>query len=151
MPGDMTIRPATPGDAEAISALITKLASDYFLANPQAPEAAAPFFQQVTPEAIHSYLTSERYQYHVAMDRAGLAGAIGVRDSTHVYHLVVAKRAWRQGLARRLWLTARQTAALATPVISPSARPAMPCRYTSDSALKPVGLNDKRTASSSLR
>jgi predicted GNAT family N-acyltransferase len=44
------------------------------------------------------------------MDSDGLAGAIGMRDSTHLYQLVVARRAWRQGLARRLWTTARQTA-----------------------------------------
>jgi len=110
MPNAITIRDATPDDAEAISALITALAPSFFLADPDDSEAAAPFFDEVTAEAIHGYLTSDRYRYHVATDNDGLAGVVGIRDHKHLYHLVVAERAQRQGLARQLWSTAKRAA-----------------------------------------
>jgi ribosomal protein S18 acetylase RimI-like enzyme len=110
MSSEITIRVATPADAESISALITALAPDFFLADSNDAEAAASFFEKVTPEAIRSYLSSDRYRYYVAMDENGLAGAIGLRDHTHLYHLVVAERAQRQGLAHRLWDKVRRAA-----------------------------------------
>lgn len=109
MPDKITIRAATPDDAEAISALINALAP-YFLADPDDPEAAASFFEKVTPEAIRSYLTSDRYRYHVATLDDELVGVVGVRDSAHLYHLVIAERVHRQGLARRLWTKAKRAA-----------------------------------------
>ncbi|NBB74509.1 MAG: GNAT family N-acetyltransferase [Bacteroidetes bacterium] len=109
MPDDITIRKATPDDANAISALITELAP-FFLADSDDPEAATPFFKQVTPAAIRGYLTSGRYRYYVATDGDGLAGVVGIRDHAHLYHLVVAEHVQRQGLARRLWSTAKRAA-----------------------------------------
>ena len=110
MPDKITIRTATPGDAESISALITALAPDFFLADPDDVEAAAPFFEKVTPAAIRDHLVSDRYRYHVAELSGELVGVIGMRDHAHLFHLAVAERVHRQGVAARLWNEARRVA-----------------------------------------
>lgn len=98
----MQIRTATPEDAPAISALVSSL-SGYFLADPDHPEAAAAFFRTITPEAIAGFIEGGRFVYHVAEDGGRLAGAVGVRDGSHLYHLFVDERFHRRGIATRLW------------------------------------------------
>jgi GNAT superfamily N-acetyltransferase len=110
MPDAITIRHATPDDAEPISALITALAPSFFLADPDDVEAAAPFFDKVTPATIRDYLASDRYRYHVAGRGGELVGVIGMRDHTHLFHLVVAEQVHRQGVATRLWHEAKRVA-----------------------------------------
>lgn len=105
----MTIREAKPEDAEGISALVTSLAS-FILADPKDLEAAAPFFATVTPEALRGYLGCGRFRYHVAESNGELAGFVGVRDDQHLYHLFVAERFHRRGLAARLWEVAKAAA-----------------------------------------
>ena len=102
----MTIREAMPEDANAISALVTSLAS-FFLADPDDAEAAAPFFATITPEAIRGYIAGGRFCYHVAESGSELAGTVGVRDASHLYHLFVADRFHGRGLAARLWSEAK--------------------------------------------
>lgn len=109
MPSDVTIREATVEDAEAIGALVASLAR-YYLADPADPEAAAPFFATVSPEAQRRYLTEGRCRYHVAEADDGLVGVIGLRDDTHVFHLFVAEAFHGRGVARRLWAVARAAA-----------------------------------------
>lgn len=106
---ELTIRGALPEDAEAIGALIEGLAS-FYLPDPDAPEDAASFFATITPEAIRERLTGDQFRYHVAVARDELAGVVGVRDDTHLYHLFVAEGYHRQGLASRLWTVAKQAA-----------------------------------------
>jgi len=108
-PAGVTIRDAEPEDAEAISALILSLTS-FFLADPADPEAAAPFFATISPEALRANLTDGRYRYQLAESGGELAGVVGVRNDAHLYHLFVAAPFHRQGLAARLWAAARQAA-----------------------------------------
>lgn len=108
-PVGVTIRSAEPEDAEAISALILSLAS-FFLADPEDPEAPAPFFATISPDALHANLTDGRYRYQVAESGGELAGVVGVRGDMHLYHLFVAARFHRRGVAARLWDAAREAA-----------------------------------------
>ena len=104
----ISFRKAVPADAEAISALVTGLAS-YFLADPSHPEDAAFFFTTITPEAIRGYLEGD-IAYHLAEADGALAGLIGIRGGSHVYHLFVGERFHRRGVAARLWERARNAA-----------------------------------------
>ena len=104
----IALRKAAPADAEAISALATALAP-YFLADPDRPEDAAFFFTTITPEAIRGYLEGG-FSYHLAEADGALAGLIGIRGGSHVYHLFVDERFHRRGVAARLWERARNAA-----------------------------------------
>lgn len=104
----VTFRDAVPADADAISALVTALAP-YFLADPERPEDAAFFFTTITPEAIRGYLAGD-FRYHLAESGSELAGLIGVRGASHVYHLFVDARFHRRGIAGQLWERARAAA-----------------------------------------
>ena len=105
----LAIRAATAADAPAISALVLSLAR-YFLADPERPEAAEAFFQTISPEAIAGYIESGRFRYHLAESGGDLAGVVAIRDGAHLYHLFIAERFHRRGLATRLWEHARAEA-----------------------------------------
>ena len=109
MPDALRIREAGPEDAPAVAALIGSLAR-FFLADPDAPEAAAAFFRTITPQAIAGYLAGGRFRYHLAEVDGELAGLVAVRDDSHLYHLFVAEAFHRRGIARRLWAVARRAA-----------------------------------------
>lgn len=102
----LTIREATPADAPGIAALIESLAG-FFLLDPADRSAAAPFFETIAPAAIAGSIADGRLRYHLAERGGELLGVVGVRDGTHLYHLFVAERAHRQGIALRLWEVAR--------------------------------------------
>jgi GNAT superfamily N-acetyltransferase len=104
----MRIRPATPADAGAISALIHSV-SHFFTLHPDG-EGAEEFFAELTPEVIGGRLASPEYRYLVAEDEGALAGVVAIRENRHLYHLFVAPDAHRRGLARRLWTTAMNDA-----------------------------------------
>lgn len=103
------IREGTPDDAERISALIASLAR-YFLADPDDPGAAEAFFQTIAPVAIADCIAGRRFRYHLAEVGGELAGAVGVRDAGHLYHLFVAERFHGRRLGSRLWAVARRAA-----------------------------------------
>ena len=102
MPVALTLRSATPGDADAVSALALSLAR-YFLADPDRPEDAAAFLERLAPAGIAEMLADARYRYHVALADGVLAGVVGVRDESHLYHLFVAEPFHGRGVAARLW------------------------------------------------
>jgi GNAT superfamily N-acetyltransferase len=104
----MHIRPATPRDAEAISALIMRL-SPTFTLHPDG-QGAEKFFAGVTPEAIQEYLALPEYAYRVAEEEGALAGVVGVRGNSHLFHLFVDPAHQGRGLSRRLWKMAMDTA-----------------------------------------
>jgi GNAT superfamily N-acetyltransferase len=110
LPPELTIREATPQDAGRISALIASLAR-YFLADPDRPQDAAAFFETITPSAIADSIASGRYRYHLAERAGGLAGVVGVRDTGHLYHLMVAEALHGRGIASTLWNAAKKAAA----------------------------------------
>ncbi|HVH11606.1 MAG TPA: GNAT family N-acetyltransferase [Longimicrobium sp.] len=109
MPDVLTLRGATPEDADAISALALSLAR-YFLADPDRPEDAAAFLERLAPAGIAEMLADARYRYHVALTDGVLSGVLGVRDGSHLYHLFVAEPFHGRGVAARLWDVASRDA-----------------------------------------
>ena len=104
----MQIRPLVPDDIPAAAALLRRAASEFIL-HESSPEEGAAFLAQHDEHGIRSNL-DEGYVYHVAIADGDLAGFIGVRERSHVFHLFVDKRWQRQGIARRLWEVAREAA-----------------------------------------
>lgn len=109
MSGPLRIREATGDDAPAISALALSLAR-FFLADPEDPGAAESFFRTLAPEAIAASLAGGRFRYHLAEVDGALAGVVGMRDHSHLFHLFVAEPFHRRGIGRRLWEAARDAA-----------------------------------------
>ena len=104
----MHIRPATPEDAAAISALVMGVSPSFTL-RPDG-EGAEIFLATLTPGAFGGYLSSPDYAYLVAEEDGALAGVIGIRENRHLFHLFVAAAFQGRGLSRRLWETARDAA-----------------------------------------
>jgi GNAT superfamily N-acetyltransferase len=102
------IRQALPDDAEAISALILRVAH-YFTLKPNG-EGAEQFLKSVSPEAIRGYIGDPGLHYLAAFDEGQLVGVAAVRHGTHLFHLFVAPERQRQGIARQLWQAARAAA-----------------------------------------
>ena len=71
---------------------------------------AQRFFESVSETSIRSYIADARYRYLVAEDDERIAGFIGIRDGTHLYHLFVSAGLQGRGLARALWEQARVAA-----------------------------------------
>ncbi len=103
------IRPAAPADAPALAALVRALAA-HFLADPARPEDAAAFLRTLEPDAFAARLADPEFRHHVAEAEGALAGVVAVRGGTHLYHLFVAERFHRRGVATRLWERARREA-----------------------------------------
>jgi len=97
----ITIRNALPADAENISALIRGEAG-YCTVNPSG-EGAGHFFATITPEAIEGYITNPSFIYLLGFVAEELAGVAAIRDGKHLYHLFVASRFHRRGIASALW------------------------------------------------
>lgn len=105
----MHIRPATPDDAERISALIMRLSPSFTL-HPDG-EGAEEFFARVTPQVIRGHLESPEYAYLVADEEDGaLAGVVGIRGNSHLFHLFIDPAHQGCGLSRRLWEMAMDAA-----------------------------------------
>ena len=101
----MQLRPASVDDAPAISALIHDHLGALTISGTRA--GAERFLEFITPTAIRGYLESPQFRYAVASADGALAGVVGVRQGTHLYHLFVQPQLQRQGLGRRLWAHAR--------------------------------------------
>jgi GNAT superfamily N-acetyltransferase len=97
----MQIDAATPADAEEISALILGL-SEPFYCRPGG-EGAEGFIASVGAEALRAVIASGDYTYCVARSQGRLAGVVGLRGVSHLFHLFVAEDFQRRGLARQLW------------------------------------------------
>ncbi|MDR2329936.1 MAG: GNAT family N-acetyltransferase [Comamonas sp.] len=115
---NFTIRQATAFDAKAASHLVTGLAH-YFLANPASAQAA-PFMAGLSPSAHAERLSSSQFKHYVAEDAAGLCGVVALRDGSHVYHLFVRVDAQGRGIARALWLHAKQRSSQSTFTVNAS-------------------------------
>lgn len=104
----MLIRPLTPADIPAAAALLRR-AADTFILPESSPENAAAFLAEHDAAGIRRNLAAG-FVYHAAIADGMLAGFIGLRAATHVYHLFVDEAFQRQGIARRLWQAARAAA-----------------------------------------
>ena len=97
----LEIRRATIGDAQNISELICEL-SIIYICHEFTKEGADALLASMSPDAIRKYIEAG-YQYHVAEISNRLIGVSGVKDNSHLYHLFVAEKYHRQGIARKLW------------------------------------------------
>jgi GNAT superfamily N-acetyltransferase len=103
---EMTFRPGTPADAEAIAGLIASFQSE--LTDDPSGAGAEQFLASVSLQAERDYLRSERYQYLLACSGSRLTGFIAIRDGSHLFHLFVERSHQGRGVARRLWERALQ-------------------------------------------
>lgn len=104
MDSSIEVRPATPADAGAISALITSLLH-YRSPAPTAPPPAA-LLAQLQPESLAQAMVTGEARYHVACDGGATIGAVGVRHDRHLLHLFVAESHHRRGIGGALWRAA---------------------------------------------
>jgi len=106
---DFDIRAAKPDDAEAISILLLS-AIESFLACTDRPDPAVVIAEAMRPAAIRDHLLGSEFRFHVAACDDTVAGVIGVRDRSHLHHLIVAESFHGRGLGTRLWNVAKATA-----------------------------------------
>jgi GNAT superfamily N-acetyltransferase len=104
----MLIRPFAPADIPAAAALLRR-AAEAFILHESSPEDAATFLAGHDAAGLRRNLDAG-FVYHAAFVAGVLAGFIGVRGGTHVYHLFVDAAYHRRGIARALWLAARAAA-----------------------------------------
>ena len=106
----MTIQIRAIGDADipAVARLLATLATRHIL-HECPPEASAHFLGENGEAGLRGFIAAG-HVYHVAMAGDELAGFVGVRARSHLFHLFVAEAFQHQGLARRLWETARAAA-----------------------------------------
>lgn len=104
----MLIRPLEDADIPFCARLLRASASEFIVHEPTA-EGAATFLRENDEHGLRTYVRSG-HVYHVAEDDTALAGFVAVRADSHLFHLFVDKRWHGQGLARRLWDTARAAA-----------------------------------------
>jgi GNAT superfamily N-acetyltransferase len=97
----MNLRTGTSADADAVAELIASFRSE--LTDDPSGSGAEKFFDSVSVVAERSYLESARYRYIVAERDGETLGFIAIRDGSHVFHLFVARKHQRLGVARRLW------------------------------------------------
>jgi GNAT superfamily N-acetyltransferase len=96
-----TIRPAQIEDSERIATLISELAVT-FIVHEFSPEGRGRFMAEHTPTSIEERIRAG-FSYHVAEVSCEIVGVVGVRDSSHLYHLFVAEAFQGRGLGRKLW------------------------------------------------
>lgn len=90
------------------AALLRRAALDSIL-HECTPEDAAAFLAKHDETGLRGFIAAG-YVYHAALVDAELAGFIGVRERSHVFHLFVDSRWQRRGIARRLWECGRDAA-----------------------------------------
>jgi GNAT superfamily N-acetyltransferase len=101
----MDIRQGTVKDAGSIAELIASFHGE--IADRPDGVGAEHYFESVSIEAERQYLESDRYLFLIAEREGDLLGFIALRDSSHVLHLFVHKAFQRQGVATRLWESAK--------------------------------------------
>jgi GNAT superfamily N-acetyltransferase len=104
----MLIRRLEPADIPAVARLLRALALE-FIVNQATPEEASTFLRENDEDGVRGFV-ARGHVCHVALIDGELAGFVGVRDRSHLFHLYVDKRWHRQGVGRRLWDVARDAA-----------------------------------------
>ena len=99
------IRGLVPDDVPAAANLLAQLASE-FITPEFAPDVALRFLSEHDAASFHQRLHAG-FQFWVAEQSGELLGFIGIRPARHIFHLFVAKKMHRRGVARALWDVAR--------------------------------------------
>lgn len=123
-----TLRPLNADDADAASALVMA-AFDHLVAPTWSAEAGARFHRETSPAALREALTAPALALG-AFDGGALRGVLLMRQPTRLDLLFVDPAALRRGIARWLWLQARQHLEAAVPPVTTvelnATRPALP-------------------------
>jgi GNAT superfamily N-acetyltransferase len=104
----MLIRPFVSGDLAPAAALLRRAAVDFIL-HESTPDGACDFLARHGEDGLRANLDAG-FVYHAAEVDGELAGFIGMRERSHLFHLFVDARRQRRGIARRLWVRARDAA-----------------------------------------
>ncbi|WP_075795999.1 GNAT family N-acetyltransferase [Massilia putida] len=104
----MLIRPFESTDIPA-AADVLRRAAETFILHESTPEHAANFLAEHDAAALRRNVDAD-FLYHAAVVDGVLAGFIGVRGGTHLFHLFVDAAYQRRGIARALWEVARAAA-----------------------------------------
>ena len=99
--GNFKIRKGEIDDAKEIGDLIAVL-SRKFITHEFSSEAEQYFLSSNDGKAVEEFMKSG-FSYFVALDSGRIAGAIGIRDDSHIHHLFVDIPYQGRGLARELW------------------------------------------------
>jgi GNAT superfamily N-acetyltransferase len=100
----MLIRPFEPADIPAAAGVLRR-AAEAFILHESTPEHAAAFLAEHDAAGLRRNVDAG-FVYHAAVVDGVLAGFIGVRGGTHLYHLFVDAAYQRRGIARALWQVA---------------------------------------------
>jgi GNAT superfamily N-acetyltransferase len=95
-------------DVPAAARLLRALMLEFVL-HDSTPEGGATVLRENNEEGIRGFIASG-FVYHVAEADDALIGFAGMRDRSHLFHMFVDRNWHGQGVARRLWETARTTA-----------------------------------------
>ena len=96
----LLFRQARPDDAQAISTLVRALATPFFEFEDQRGEEG--FLDSISCSSERTYLSLPGYWYWMAEHNNALAGFIGIRDNTHIFHLFVSPDSQSKGLGSTL-------------------------------------------------
>lgn len=102
----MDIRLAGTDDAGAISELVSVLTSE-FISGEFSDKGRQHLLGSMTPQAIKGFI-EDGYRYHLGEISGTLVGVVGLKGNKHLYHMFVAKKFHRQGIAKKLWEHAMQ-------------------------------------------
>lgn len=97
----MTIRPADQDDYPVLANMLHALALKFIVPG-MTTEAAATFLRSNDEAALLAYRDAGHVT-SVAVIDGQIAGFIAVRPPSHVFHLFVAEKWQRRGVARALW------------------------------------------------
>jgi len=97
----LDIREATAEDADSISALCCELSAK-FITHEFTAVGVTHLLASMQSESIEKYIRSG-FKYHVAVIDNQVVGVVGIRDNSHLYHLFVAEKYQRKGIAKKLW------------------------------------------------
>ncbi len=110
----MNIRPIRETEIAAVAAIL-RAASEEFIFNESATEAAAAFVRENDEAAIRGFILAGT-AYFVAEIDGAVAGFIALRENKHIFHVFVDKRYHRRGIARAMFeLVRREALAVGNP------------------------------------
>ncbi len=102
------IRPMEAGEVPVVAGMLRALMLEFVL-HESTPEGGATVLRENNEEGIRGFIDSG-FVYHVAEADGAIVGFAGMRDRSHLFHMFVDRNWHRQGVARRLWETARAAA-----------------------------------------
>ncbi|WP_299492051.1 GNAT family N-acetyltransferase [uncultured Shewanella sp.] len=105
---EICIRKAMHTDINAMSALMISSAEKY-IAFELTDKCKAKLLASMSTDALTQYFTFH-YDYYVAIMDEEIIGVIGMKDTSHLYHLFVADTFYGRGVARLLWQVAKENA-----------------------------------------